>query len=127
MKVAWDRVWNLTLWALQGFLALLFLYFGADKLNQHVGFWMGLFGKIGIGQWFRYFVGGLEVICAILLLIPRTSAIAAVLLAFTMAGAVVTHLLILHDSYYAAFFPAFPLLLLVVVAWKRSSAPVERN
>jgi putative oxidoreductase len=118
VKVVWDRVLNLTLWVLQGFLALLFLYFGASKLNPSVVFWIALFDKIGIGQWFRYFTGSLEVICAILLVIPRTSAIAAALLALTMAGAVVTHLFILRDG-YATFFPAFPLLLLVVVAWKR--------
>jgi uncharacterized membrane protein YphA (DoxX/SURF4 family) len=87
---------------------------------------MELFGKVGIGQWFRYFTGSLEVVCAILLLIPRTSAIAAVLLALIMAGAVATHLFILRDG-YATFFPAFTLLLLVVVAWKRTPLRLGKN
>lgn len=117
---------DVTLWVLQGFLALLFLCFGASKFNPRVVFWIQLFDKIGMGQWFRYFAGGLEVICAILLLIPKTSALAAMLLGFTMAGAVVTHLFILRDG-YAAFFSAFPLLLLVAVAWRRYSAPVGKN
>jgi putative oxidoreductase len=124
VKIAWGRVLNLTLWVLQGILAVLFLYSGASKLNPHATFWIGLFDKIGIGQWFRYFAGVLEVICAILLLIQRTSAIAAMLLSLTMAGAVVTHLFIVRDG-YAAFFPAFTLLLLAVVAWRRGSARVE--
>jgi putative oxidoreductase len=78
--------------------------FGAGKLNPKAGFWFELFGKIGIGQWLRYFTGSLEVVGAVLLLIPKTSAIAAVLLALTMVGAVATHLFILRDG-YAAFFP----------------------
>jgi putative oxidoreductase len=126
VKVAWDRVLNLTLSVLQGFLALLFLYSGASKLHSNAFFWIVLFDKIGVGQWFRYFTGGLEVICAILLLIPRTSAIAAVLLAFTMVGAIVTHLFILRDG-YATFFPALSFLLLVVVAYKRGSNSVEKH
>jgi putative oxidoreductase len=119
-------VLNLTLSVLQGFLALLFLYSGASKLHSDALFWIVLFDKIGLGQWFRYFTGGLEVICAILLLIPRTSALAAVSLAFTMVGAIVTHLFILRDG-YATFFPALSLLLLVVVAYKRGSNPVEKH
>jgi putative oxidoreductase len=100
-------------------LSALFLYSGVTKLNPKAGFWIELFARIGTGQWFRYLVGSLELVCAILLLIPRTSATAATLLAFIMAGAVVTHLLFLRDG-YASFFPAFPFLLLVVVAWKRA-------
>lgn len=119
MKVAWGRVLNLTIWALQCFLALLFLYSGATKFSHEV-FWIELFAKIGIGQWFRYFTGSLEVICAILLLVPRTSAIAATLLACTMIGAIFTHFFILRDG-YAAMFPVFPLLILIAVAWNRRS------
>jgi putative oxidoreductase len=95
-------------------------------LNPKVVFWIELFDKIGIGQWFRYFAGSLEFFCAILLLIPRTSTIAAVLLAFAMASAIVAHLFILRDG-YATFFPAFTLLLLVVVAWKRGSTPARKQ
>ena len=124
MKVAWDRLLNLTLWVLQGFLALVFLYSGASKFSSHGIFWIELFAKIKIGQWFRYFTGGLEVICAVLLLIPRTSAIAAALLGCTMAGAILTHLFILRDG-HAAVFPGFPLVILIAVAWKRRSAPAR--
>ena len=112
---------NLTLWVLQGLLAVAFLYFGASKFSPHVISWIELFATIGFGQWFRYFTGGLEVICAVLLLVPKTSAIAAVLLACAMAGAVLVHLFILRDG-YAAVFPGFPLLVLIVVAWRRLNA-----
>jgi len=124
VKVAWDRVLNLTLWVLQGLLALVFLCSGASKFSSHGIFWIELFAKIRIGQWFRYFTGGLEVICAALLLIPRTSAIAAALLACTMAGAILTHLFILRDG-HAAVLPGLPLVILIAVAWKRRLAPVR--
>lgn len=124
MKVAWDRVLNLTLWILQSLLALMFLYSGASKFSPHGIFWIELFAKVGIGQWFRYFTGGLEVICAVLLLIPRSSRIAAALLACTMAGAILTHLFILRDG-YAAVFPGLPLLILIAVAWRRRLAPAR--
>ena len=121
MKLAWDRILNLTLWVLRVFLALMFLYSGASKFNPHGIFWIELFAKIGIGQWFRYFTGGLEVTCAVLLLIPKSSAIAAALLACTMAGAILTHLFILRDG-HAAVFPGLPLMILIAVAWRRRLA-----
>lgn len=99
-------------------MALVFLLFGANKLSPHGVFWIELFAKIGIGQWFRYSTGILEIICAVFLLVPRTSAIAAALLACTMAGATLAHLMILRDG-YAAFFPAFCLLILIVLASNR--------
>jgi putative oxidoreductase len=120
VTIAWRRIFDLTLWVLQGILALAFLYFGVNKLVGREIFWMELFAKIGIGQWFRYFTGALEVVCAVLLLIPRTAGIAAALLACTMGGAVLTHLFLLRDG-YASVFPAFPLLLLSLIAWRRRS------
>jgi uncharacterized membrane protein YphA (DoxX/SURF4 family) len=118
LRIDWNRIANLTVWVLQGFLSVLFLVFGASKFSSNVRFWTDLFAKIGIGQWFRFFTGGLEVICAVLLLLPKTSAVAALLLACTMFGAIAIHVLILRDG-FAAFFSAFPLLLLIVIAWKR--------
>jgi len=118
MKIVWGRVFNLTLWVLQVFLSLSFLYFGSGKFNPHEIFWHGLFARIGIGQWFRFFSGGLEVACAFLLLIPRTSSAAAVLLACAMAGALLIHLFVLRDS-FGFLFPGFMMLLLLTVAWGR--------
>jgi len=102
-----------------------FLLFGASKFSAHVVFWVQLFARIGIGQWFRYFTGGLEVICAVLLVIPKTSAVAAALLACTMVGVMFVHLLVLHDG-SAWIFSGLPLLILVAVAWKRRPASPAR-
>jgi putative oxidoreductase len=77
---------------------------------------------IGVGQWFRYITGGIEVSIALLLLLPSRAVFGSILLAGTMAGAILTHLVILHTS------PAGPVVLLVMVAvitWLRQirSAP----
>src|SRR5438046_9809982 len=77
------KVLNITLWILQILAAGMFLLAGGSKLAGAAPM-LAMFEKIGVGQWFRYFTGGLEVICAVLLLIPRTSAIGAWLLAATM-------------------------------------------
>jgi len=84
---------NITLWILQTRTAAIFLFVGSSKFDPTNSFWIQLFSKVGIGQWFRYFTGGIEVVCAILLLFPKASAIGAALLACTMAGAIVTRLL----------------------------------
>jgi len=110
-----SKALNVTLWILQALAAAAFLLAGATKLagaEMHVA----TFEKIGLGQWFRYFTRGLEVICAILLLVPSTVGIGAALLTATMAGAVATHLFIIGGSPL----PAIMLLLITsVVAWHR--------
>ncbi len=119
VRVALERVLNITLWVLKVLLALLFLFTGVGKWNPKALFWIELFDRIGIGQWARYLTGGLEITCAILLLIPRTSAVAATILSATMVGAFLIHLFILRDG-FAAFFPAFTFVLSALVVWKRS-------
>ena len=50
---------NITFWILQGLLAAALLVAGTTKLagsQMQVTF----FEKIGLGQWFRYFTGGLR-------------------------------------------------------------------
>ena len=60
------------------------------------------FEKIGIGQSFRFVTGGIEVVSAVLLLIPSLTAVGAALLLCTMIGAVFTHLAIIGGSPVAA-------------------------
>ncbi len=77
---------------------------------------VGLFDVIGIGQWFRYLTGGLEVIGAVMLLVPSLAALGAAILLPVMAGAILTHLFVLGNS------PAIPLVLflaLASIAWLR--------
>jgi putative oxidoreductase len=86
-------------WVLRAPVVLIFLYFGAMKFpNNPASPWPQLFAEIGLGQWFRYFTGTVEVVSAILLLIPRTSRIAAAALVCTMLGAILTHTFVIGVS-----------------------------
>jgi putative oxidoreductase len=109
---------NIALWVVQILLAAMFVMAGGSKLAGDPKM-VGLFDVIGIGQWFRYLTGTLEVAGALLLVVPRTKAYGAALLAPVMAGAILTHLVVLHNS------PAMPLVLLVGIAfvlWGRRDA-----
>ena len=103
------------LWLTQIALAAMFLFAGGLKLTGSPEM-VGVFDAIGIGQWFRYLTGSIEVVSAVALLVPAWAAFGALLLIPTMAGAVITHLFIVGGS--AA--PAAVLLLgSLAVAWAR--------
>jgi putative oxidoreductase len=87
----------ITLRTLSGLVALAFLAAGGAKLAG-VAAMVQMFDKVGLGQWFRYFTGLLEVAGAIGLLIPRYAFYAAILLALVMVGAVITHLTVIGGS-----------------------------
>src|SRR5882672_3439820 len=109
------KIVNVVLWVLQIGAAGMFLMVGFLKLSGNAQL-VGLFQAIGLGQWFRYLTGSLEVAGAILLLIPRTTGLAALMLAGVMACAVVTHVFVVGGS------PLGATILLIVtglVAWGR--------
>ena len=99
---------NITLWVLQILAAAAFLAAGSAKLTGAEQM-VAVFEKVGIGQWFRYLTGSLEVLGAIGLLIPRVTFYAAALLATVAIGAVMAHLVVLGAS---AAGPAAVLLLI---------------
>src|SRR5256885_2104873 len=106
---------NVALWILQALVALAFVAAGSGKLLGSAPM-VALFDTVGVGQWFRYATGLLEVLGAVLLLVPGTAAFGAVLLAVVMAGAVVAHLTVLHSA------PTAPLMLFALtalIAWGR--------
>lgn len=112
------RAPDLALWALQGLLAVFFAFAGINKffgLQQEM---VDNFARLGVGVWFRYLVGVLELVGAIGLLIPRLSGLAAMWLAGVMVGAIFTHLLFQPPAYYAVF-PAVLVLLFVLIARAR--------
>ena len=105
------------LWALQIFSAAMFLMAGVSKLAG-VPMMVQMFGVIGMGQWFRYVTGTIEVVSAVLLLIPSIASYGAAALAVTMIGAIITLLFIVGGS------PAVPIVLLAAtttIAWARRS------
>ena len=95
-------VWILTIVA-----AAMFLLAGTLKLAG-VPMEVQLFDTIGVGQWFRYFTGALEVGGALGLFVPALAPFAALLLAMVMIGAVLTHLFIAGGS------PLIPIVLLAI-------------
>jgi putative oxidoreductase len=74
-------------WILRVAVTALFLSIGSDKFDPR-SMWPALFDRIGLGQWFRYTTGILQIAGALLVLVPRTFAAGIALLACTMAGAV---------------------------------------
>jgi uncharacterized membrane protein YphA (DoxX/SURF4 family) len=120
-SVSTGKITNVVLWVLQIAAAGMFLMVGFLKLSGNAQL-VGLFEAIGLGQWFRYLTGSLEVAGAFLLLIPRTSGLGALMLAGVMVGAVVTHLFIVGGS------PLMAIILLVVtgvVAWGRRQRTIN--
>jgi putative oxidoreductase len=75
-------------------IGLAFFGAGAAKLAG-VEMMVASFEAIGLGQWFRYLTGAIEVGSAILLFVPGKQVWGAGLLVCTMIGAVLAHLLIL--------------------------------
>ena len=105
----------IALWITQVALALMFVMAGGSKLAG-VPAMVTLFGALGLGQWFRYATGVIEVTAGILLLVPSAAIYGALLLIPTMLGAIVVNLFVVPAS------PVAPLLLLLAaaaVAWAR--------
>ena len=82
---------------LRGLLTLAFVGAGGAKLAG-AEMMVTTYETIGLGQWFRYLTGIVEVAGAILLWLPNRQVVGAALLGATMVGAVLAHLLILGPS-----------------------------
>jgi MYXO-CTERM domain-containing protein len=101
---------------LQVLVAVAFVAAGSGKLfvsPERAALFDAAFGT---GPWFRYFTGWLELLGALLVIVPGKTAYGAVLLACVMAGAVVAHFAVLHTPPTAAF---FLLVLVALIAWGR--------
>lgn len=112
------RRWtSISLWAVRGLLALAFAAAGTAKLYG-VPMLVEEFEHIGLGQWFRYLTGTLEILGAVLIIIPSTVAFGAVLLCCIMIGAIFTHVFVIGGSPL----PAIVLLALsAIVAYAKRS------
>ena len=110
-----SRVVTIIAWILQILAAAAFLFAGVPKLTGDP-MMVDMFDKIGVGQWFRYLTGGIEVGSAMLLLLPGRAIFGAIFLICTMVGAILTHLLVLHTPPTG---PVGLLILVAVIAWLR--------
>ena len=108
---------SIALWVSQILLAIMFAMAGASKVFGDQAT-VEMFATIGIGQWFRYVVGALEIVGAVGVLIPRLAGLAALGLVCLMVGAAITNVFVLGAS------PLVPIVLTVVgalVVWGRWS------
>ena len=110
-------------WALRLVIAMIFLFEGVDKLGDRK-LWIRIFAEIGLGQWFRYATGVLEIIGASLLLIPRATTIAVTMLGCTMLGAFLTHIVIIGIGPQTVIV-AVLLAAVIMIYWRRRTAVTE--
>jgi uncharacterized membrane protein YphA (DoxX/SURF4 family) len=105
-------------WAVTAILALVFAGSGFPKVGS-MDMVLTSFEQWGYPESFHYVVGGIEFIGAILLLIPSTATLAALVLCGIMVGAFVTH----ATAGEYAMLPVNVVLFvgLAYVAWARAS------
>jgi putative oxidoreductase len=110
-----SRALTIVTWIVKVLLAFQFLMGGVLKLIGNPVM-VEMFADIGSGQGLRYVVGVVEGACAVALLVPRFSGLAALGLVLLMLGATVTRALFLGGA---------PVLELVFLAF--SGFVVARN
>jgi putative oxidoreductase len=94
-------------WVLRAALAVFFTSFGFEKVFAGPdSYWTTLFADIGLGQWFRYATGAVQLLGAALVLLPRTFLVGAALAGSTMVGAIFCHLFVLSTGVGGAIIPA---------------------
>ena len=112
-KVTWvDRAKTIMPPALVGLLFVLIGYTKFDSNPQ--GEWYQIFERIGLGQWFRYFTGGMQVLGGLLMCVPKTMVYGAAMLTCTMIGAVLVDLFVLRGPFF--IIPFFLAVVIVIVA-----------
>jgi hypothetical protein len=110
-----SRLSGVALWITQMAVAAMFLFAGSLKLSG-APLMVAQFDALGLGQWFRYLTGTIEVVAAAALLVPSLAAFGAALLIPTMVGAIATHLFVTGGSAAPA---AVLLAASMTIAWAR--------
>ena len=111
-----------TVWAIRISVALVFFLTGLDKfLPGSSTYWIHVFDLIGLGQWFRYFTGIVEMIGGLLFLIPIGTKVGAAILATTMVGAMIVQAAVLKHP-LDSIFPAMYLAGVVIAFLKLRAA-----
>jgi putative oxidoreductase len=102
-------------WILRLAVAGVFLSVGASKFDES-SYWVKLFNQIGFGPWFRYLTGMLQVLGAVLVVVPRTFLIGIGILAATMVGATAVWI-VRFGAPGNAIIPAVVLVALVAIGF----------
>jgi putative oxidoreductase len=113
-------------WVLRGGVAAYMVVMGAEKfVTGPADPWLVIFQQIGLGDWFRYFTGAVEVVGGILYFFPMTCLIGMLILGCTMIGAMLVHILIRH-SIGDSVFPGIILVIVVAIAMRQPEPTAPR-
>lgn len=114
-------------WVLRGGVALAFVLFGVDKFSSGPDApWVKFFDQVGVGQWFRYFTGMVEIAGAVLVLIPRSAHLGLAILAVTMLTASFIHVFVIHQPGNVIITGGL-FVLLVAFWWSKTRPRYERS
>lgn len=105
-----------TTWLPRVGVAIAFVVVGSQKLVEP-SIWTPVFRQLGAPTWLRYLTGVMQTAGALLLLIPATVALGAILLAMTMVGAAFMWIVVAHRPLFA-FAPAVLLAAVIAVGWQ---------
>jgi putative oxidoreductase len=83
------------IWILRALVSLLFVAAATMKLTSQPQM-VAEFQTVGLGQWFRYLTGALELVGGIAVLAPRSSILGAAILLLVDIGAFFAQIAILH-------------------------------
>lgn len=100
-------------------LGLAFGLFGYEKIWGTD--WVPIFKAIGLGDWFRYMTGVLQLLGAVALFVPATARAGAALIGLTMVGAIAVHLFVLPTGIGGAVIPAAFLGFAIAAGWRKRS------
>src|SRR5579872_7297059 len=107
----------ITDWLLRAAIAIAFVSFGMEKFTDPQ--WVGFFTRVGFGQWFRTFTGVVEILGAVLVLIPKTATAGLALLACTMGSAVLIWAFVLGQPANGIITGAFCVALVMFGLYRR--------
>ena len=105
-----SRAMIISLWIVRIVIAALFLFAAIMKLAG-TQMEIDVFNTVGLGQWFRYATGLMEIVGAVAVLVPTVSAFGAVLLLIVDIGAFIAQATSLHMDWI------HPIVIGVILAW----------
>jgi uncharacterized membrane protein YphA (DoxX/SURF4 family) len=124
-RLSWKTI---AIWIARILMAALFVFAAVMKLTSQPMMVeeFGLFAAYGIGQWFRLLTGALELIGAVVVLIPTVSGIGALLLLIIDIGAFFAQIIVIHQDFVHTIIIAAILAALVFVQRGQISSRIAR-